>query len=775
MRYAQLKRGAAWLPTVLVLALVLVAGGRLVHLSVREHAAQTREEAQQLATSAARALAAQLEGLVVRAQEVAHSSASDLGTVSKQPSVVEQFRVDPDGRIRGPGKVDPGLARTLLNEWSASAAPADRASLLAPVREGSEWLIAARAPPPSGPGWGIAYASLDHLLPRELLARMAKRGFDFALLQGGDGGGNRRALIASSPAAWTDAMTGAVHTPPGVVFAGTSSLLQIAIRPRNGWYPTRDLATDIGLLALVAWLLAFTAHDLTHRTLRLRAALRATRQQLHTANRDLTREIEQRHTLQRSFEHARYHDAFTGLPNRRYFMDQLDRGLRELRTGRRPRLAVALIDIDRFKLINETLGHTAGDELMVQVARRFERATADRACVLARWGGDQFAVLVLDASSAGAALELAGLLQQALVEPFELRRHRLSVTARLGLTCVEPGPQRAEDVVREADIALSVAKRHDDTAAILYTPAMGGDAATLVSLEADLHLALERQELTLLFQPIVDLSSRHMVGAEALLRWRHPIEGVLRPERFLPIAEEAGLIIPITRWSVRRVCKLAGEWRRRLPPEIEFFLSVNLSATALRDPDLSRYVASLLEESAVPPSTLKFELTEGGLISNVGGAREVLEHLHAMGIQLMLDDFGTGYSSLNYLQLFPFDYVKIDRPFLPSPQQPQAQGAGLTSAMVHMAASLGLTPIAEVVETQAAAQALEEMGCHLGQGYFFCEPIEAEEALQCLRSAGRTGGWTPPAREAPVEWRDDSPTLILPAVVDEHAAGDDGD
>jgi EAL domain-containing protein (putative c-di-GMP-specific phosphodiesterase class I) len=288
---------------------------------------------------------------------------------------------------------------------------------------------------------------------------------------------------------------------------------------------------------------------------------------------------------------------------------------------------------------------------------------------------------------------------------------------------------------------------------------MGGDAATLVSLEADLYVALERRELKLLFQPIVALRGRHAVGAEALLRWRHPIEGVLRPDRFLAIAEETGIIVPITRWTIRTVCILASQWQRRLPPGTDFYLSVNLSPAALRDPELSDFVAGQLRETAIPPRMLKFELNEGGLISNVVAARETLERLRQTGVELMLDDFGTGYSSLNHLQLFPFDYVKIDRPWVGASPSPHG-GASLASAMVQLASSLGLTPIAEVVETEATADALEEMGCHFGQGNFFCAPVEAEEALRCI---GIDGGGVLAPGEHQDEEEDDSPTLILPA------------
>jgi diguanylate cyclase (GGDEF)-like protein len=555
----------------------------------------------------------------------------------------------------------------------------------------------------------------------------------------------------------------------------------VSIRPRTGWYPATELASDIGLLAFLAWLLAFGTHDLSYALRRSRSALAAARKRLRAINQQLATEMQQRLNLQETFDHARFHDAFTGLPNRRYFMDQLDRALRDVRTKRRQRIAVIIVDISRFKLVNDMLGHTAGDELMVQAARRFEKSTSAFEGVLSRWGGDQFAVLILDVVSTEAALQVAGLLQEELRTPFELRRHKLVVTATIGVTSVDSGQQRAEDVVREADIALTVAKRQETSKIVVYSPNMAGQAATLVSLEADLHVALEKHELRLLFQPIVDLRTYRMVGAEALLRWRHPVESVLAPDKFLRIAEEAGLMVPITRWVILRVVKLAGEWLRRLPANQKFFISINLSPTALRDPGMADYIAALLRETQLPPSLLKFELTEAALISNVGAARETLDRLHAMGIQLMLDDFGTGYSSLSYLQLFPFDFVKIDRPFVNSSGSDQVN-TGMMAAMVQMAGSLNLTAIAEIIETEAAARALQEMGCDYGQGFYFSEPIEAELALQRLRTQHpfqppqqATGTFQAPQIPAetantaaetvvikPLEV-DDSPTVMIPA------------
>jgi EAL domain-containing protein (putative c-di-GMP-specific phosphodiesterase class I) len=322
--------------------------------------------------------------------------------------------------------------------------------------------------------------------------------------------------------------------------------------------------------------------------------------------------------------------------------------------------------------------------------------------------------------------------------------------------------------VREADLAVSLARQQQRTRAVAYAPGMAGAAVSLVSLEADLHVALERREFRLLFQPIVELRGGRVVGAEALLRWRHPVEGLLSPDRFLAIAEEVGVIVPVTRWIIQRVCRLAAEWRQRLPAREDFYISVNLSAAVLRSPGLREYVAEVLDTTRTSPSHLKFELSEGGLTGNVATARAVLDAFHEMGIELMLDDFGTGYSSLSYLQLFPFDYVKIDRPLVSRTGSERANNA-ITAAILQMASSLGLRAVAEVVETRAAAHTLLEMGCAFGQGYFFSPPVDAEAAFQQLRgstrfAAGRAGEVPESAPSASdTQVMDDSPTVMLPA------------
>jgi diguanylate cyclase (GGDEF)-like protein len=777
MKPALLKNSSAWLPTVIVLAVVLIAGGRLIVLGLERNAADARATARTALNRDRQALESQLGGLATLATNEAARAAREIWAVggsalSSVPPRRGTLWLSEGGAVVHPGAADRALASGIASEWATaderSGAPA-RPGFLGPMRQGSQWIVAVRAPidirAPDGAiervGWSVAYADLDQMLANAKIGELVEAGYLFTVSQPDVGNPHARLFVSSGATSLPDGARIGIRTPAVASEPARARFLELSIRPREGWYPTSKVAANIGLVALLAWLLAFGTHDLVHRSRRLQSALAESRRQVLAVSNRLMAEVEEKQNLQKSFDHARYHDTFTGLPNRRYFMDQLDRALREVRARRRQGVAVVLIDIDRFKLINETLGHTAGDDLMVQAARRFEQAAANMECVLARWGGDQFALLLFDVPSNDVALRVVAALQEQLRKPFELRRHHLSVMARMGITCTDAGPQRAEDLLREADIALSVAKKPGSANAVAYTPAMGGDAASLVSLEADLHLALERNELRLLFQPIVDLRTRQVVGAEGLLRWQHPVEGLLRPDKFLSIAEEAGLMVPITRWAIQKACRLAGEWRQRLPPDSKFYVSINLSAAALRDPSLSEYVSSSLAKAHAVPASLKFELTEGGLMRNVGAAREALHRLHDMGIELMLDDFGTGYSSLNHLQLFPFDYVKIDRPFVSrAGADGETADSGIMAAMVQIAASLGLKAIAEIIETPAAAEALQRMGCDFGQGYYFGPPVEAEEALQRLR--GRA--WSAPQTPAANDTTDDSPTMVLPVI-----------
>ena len=765
-----LKSASGWLLTAAVLVLILSAGARLIYLSVQHHEGRARQQAAALAAGFVAKIEPQLGALAALATRQAK-----LASRGELPLQKGAFWLGSDDKVLAARAPEAPLAAAVADEWATldSRAPAPGPGILGPIRQGSVWLMAARVPlvrrdgngAAQTQGWSVAYANLETLIAPAQLGRLVNMEYAFELRQVEPRSGRSRVFVGSETQPVTDTVDATIRFPAGFIAAIPGSYLQLTMRPRNGWYPPTLLAAEIGLLVFLAWMFAFGVHDLSHELQRAREKLAGARGRLDSANEELAREMQQRLSLQETFDHARFHDAFTGLPNRRFFMDQVDNALRELRTRRRQRIAVALVGISRFKVISDMLGHTAGDELMVQAARGFDEPTAAFGGVLARWSEDQLALLLPDAPSTEAVLELSGQLQRKLQTPFELRRQRVLVSATIGITFAESGQQRVEDVMREADLALNVAARQPEQKIIVYAPDMAGTAATLVSLEADLHIALQKHELQLLFQPIVDLQTRTMVGAEALLRWYHPVEGVLAPAQFLGLAEDAGLMGPIARWIILRVCRLAGDWRRRLPPDQPFFISINLSPTTLRDPGLGEYVAGCVNEVGLPASVLKFELTEAGLLSNVAAARETLDTLHSMGFHLMLDDFGTGYSSLSHLQLFPFDFVKIDRPLV-NRTGPDQAATGLTAAMVQMARSLRLTAIAEVVESEAAATALQAMGCDYGQGFYFSEPIEAPAAFHRLysRQPFATAAMTADTMELrTLDEDDDSPTIMIPA------------
>jgi len=781
---------------------VALVGARLIILSVRDHAAQLHGAAQAAVSRQAHAIELQLQALLDRARGEAQRAA---GTVDGRPRSVapltalpsrNAFWISGQGVLLRTGDADPAISRALASEWAAQGDAPAATGVFGPIRYGSQWFIAAQAPveqaqadPTIAGARAVAYAALDQLVLAAGFRRLVGDGYDYALLEDAPTAREPRVFLRSSAAELEGPVSGAVHAP-GAATSPPAVFLQLAIRPHAGWYPSGPLAADIAVLAVLAWGLAWLAYDLAHNVRHARRALATARGRLIVVNARLTAEIEQHDALQKNLEHARYHDPSTGLPNRRYFMSQVDRALRDLQGRRRQRLAIILIEIDRFSLINDTLGHTAGDDLVLQAAQRFAKVLEPSEHTLARWSGDQCVALLYNVDSAEVRA-ISDALHGTRQQPFSLRKHRIKVATRIGFTCVDRSVHRPEEALREADVALSVAKSEAGLATIEYTPDMGGAAVSLVSLEADLYLALERGEFGLLFQPIFDLRGPRVAGFEALLRWHHPVEGTLTPERFLAIADEVGVIVPVTRWIITRVCRLIADWRARLPRDADFYISINLSAAAVRDPGLREHVAQALRAARVPPGYLKFELPERGLVENVSAARAVAAGFHDLGIELMLDDFGTGYSSLSYLQLLPFDYVKIDRPFANRTGSDRANKA-ITAAVLQMTSSLGLRAIAEVVESEAAARSLGELGCHFAQGHYFSVPLDAAEAFDLVRRSPGVSTVVAPApaaaaaaaaprrdgagddtmmlEDTPTLVLSDSPTLVLQAPEDPGAA-----
>ena len=432
-----------WLPTVAVLMVVLLAGSRLIYLSVQQHRIEARQQAVAVAADYARKLDSAMQALV---DPVLRRSITQRAGAA---ALIHDFHMTSNNEVRDTQGAPRALAVGIAQEWRAAGGSPEAldTSLLGPVRIGSQWFLAVRSRAVEKTGWQVAYAAVDEMYARAGVSGLLKQGYDFELSQYEPRSARRRIFLTSSSAPLTDQIDAPLHLPAPPVIP--QSYLKLAVQLHGGWYPLTLLMSEIALLGFLAWLSAFGVHEIGHTLQRSSEILAAARQRLRISNRQLAQELRDRMALQQTFEHARFHDAFTGLPNRRYFMDQVDRALRDVRIRQRQRIAVILIDISRFRLINDLLGHTAGDELMVQAARRFETGLTGGESVLARWSGDQFAVLLPDVGSPEAAVAAAGRLQEEIRAPIELRRNRLVVSAAAGVTCVDSGQRRAEDVVRE--------------------------------------------------------------------------------------------------------------------------------------------------------------------------------------------------------------------------------------------------------------------------------------------------------------------------------------
>jgi diguanylate cyclase (GGDEF)-like protein/PAS domain S-box-containing protein len=448
-------------------------------------------------------------------------------------------------------------------------------------------------------------------------------------------------------------------------------------------------------------------------------------------------DISDRKRLEQQLRHQAFHDALTGLPNRALFQDRLEHAL--ARTARsHDLLAVLLLDLDGFKTINDSLGHAAGDQLLGVVAERVSAAVRPGDTV-ARLGGDEFVVLLEDAADPGEAAAVAERLLATLGEPLVLLGRDAPVQPRASIGIVTTTDNvPAGDLLRDADVAMYLAKGQGGSSYRLFEPAMRSAAVERIELEADLRRAVEHNQMILHYQPIVELDSGRLTGVEALVRWQHPTKGLIPPGRFIPIAEETGLLLPIGRLVLRRACQQVRAWQRTIPGYEQLNVSVNLSSVQLEHPDLVAEVAAALADADLDPRHLTLELTESLLIDDTQATATKLAQLKALRVQLAIDDFGTGYSSLAYLRRLPIDVLKIDKAFVDGvATNPEA--AALAQAIIRLAATLNLRPVAEGIEHTAQLQRLRDLRCHYGQGYHFAKPLDPQQLAALLRDHGPGG------------------------------------
>jgi diguanylate cyclase (GGDEF)-like protein/PAS domain S-box-containing protein len=448
------------------------------------------------------------------------------------------------------------------------------------------------------------------------------------------------------------------------------------------------------------------------------------------------RDITERKAFEDELHQHAFYDSLTGLANRRLLVERLDQALRRSALDRKTH-ALIFVDVDRFKSINDSLGHVTGDEFLVVIAARMKAVVRSRD-LLARFGGDEFVVLLEDVAGADVAVAAARRICAAVEQTMMLSDgHEVVASVSAGIALTEPG-KTADDVLRDADVAMydAKAKGGGGIYRVFDQASMGCRSSKRLQIEADLRKGLERDELEVHYQPFYSLDDQHVVGAEALVRWRHPTDGLISPMRFIPIAEETGLIQPLGRYVLDKACRQVREIRQRL--DVDLPISVNLSPRQFQESGLLAQVAAALEASGLPSELLMFEITESMVMEDLCGAREVMKRLSRLGVRLAIDDFGTGHSSLAYLRQFPVHEVKIDRTFVQGVAENSVDLA-IVRAVIDLANAMGISAVAEGVETKAQLAGLRTLGCQVGQGFYFSHPLRAEEFDELLtRQFART-------------------------------------
>ena len=424
------------------------------------------------------------------------------------------------------------------------------------------------------------------------------------------------------------------------------------------------------------------------------------------------------------FRHAAFHDALTDLPNRALLAENLKFVMERARQHEDYQFAVLFLDLDRFKNVNDSLGHSIGDQLLIAMARRLESCTRE-VDMVARLGGDEFAILLDGIPNSAEATNMARRIQEKLQSPFNLSRHEVFTSTSIGIALSSTGYDHPENMLRDADTAMYRAKAQGKACYEVFDKGMHTHAVYVLQMENDLRRALDREELRVYYQPIVSLENGQLAGFEALIRWQHPERGFINPADFIPLAEDTGLIVPLGLWILRKACQQLSKWQWQSPANRSLFMSVNLSSKQVAQAGLVDQIRDILKETHVEARHLKLEITESAVMDNAETAVQLLKRLKGLGVQLSIDDFGTGYSSLGYLHRFPVNTLKIDRSFVGRIGEAD-ENFEIVRTIVSLADNMGMEVVAEGVETLSQLMQLRNLKCQYGQGYLFSRPVDAD-------------------------------------------------
>ncbi|MDQ2746531.1 MAG: EAL domain-containing protein, partial [Acidobacteriota bacterium] len=442
-------------------------------------------------------------------------------------------------------------------------------------------------------------------------------------------------------------------------------------------------------------------------------------------------DITERKRIEEQLLHDAFHDNLTGLANRALFMNHLRLTMERSKSRRSSLYAVLFLDFDRFKIINDSLGHGEGDKLLQFIARRLESATR-AGDLVARLGGDEFVVLLSEPLEEGDAVQIAERIQAGLKNPFDLNGNEIFISASIGIALSTSGHKRPEDMLRDADIAMYSAKAKGRARYQIFDQAMHEHASKQLHFETEMRRALENQDFLLHYQPIINLETKMLIGFEALVRWNHAERGLIPPLEFIPAAEENNLILPLGQWILEESCQQLCHWQNQNPAAANLSVSVNLSCRQFAQPDLAEQIAATLKRIGLDPRCLKLEITESQIMENSEKAAIMMNALRALGVELSLDDFGTGYSSLSYLHRLPVNYIKIDSSFVTQMIESE-ENSEIVQTIIRLAQNLKLKVIAEGIETGEQLAHLQNLNCEYGQGYLFSKPLAAAEAGMLIK------------------------------------------
>ena len=450
-----------------------------------------------------------------------------------------------------------------------------------------------------------------------------------------------------------------------------------------------------------------------------------------------SQDITERKQAEASLHRAAFYDGLTGLPNRVLFTEHLELALKQSKDNPDHSFAVLFLDLDRFKNVNDSLGHVVGDQLLTAVAKRLENCVRESDLV-SRFGGDEFAVLLNGLMDPSDALDTTGRILREIEAPFRLSGYDVFTNASIGLSFSTPEYQTTEEILRDADTAMYRAKEHGKGRIEIFDTSMHARAIARLQLENELRQALQRNEFEVYYQPIMDLQQGRLSGFEALVRWRHPVRGIVSPAEFIPVAEDTELIIPIGTWVLREACRQVREWQTNYPSPTPLTISVNLSGKQFNQLDLVTQVKQILFQTGLDPRSLRLEITESMVMEDAEAATAMLRQLRSLDVQLSIDDFGTGYSSLSYLHRFPVNILKIDQSFVGRMTMDE-ESMGIVETIITLAQKLKMAVVAEGIETDEQRQKLIALNCVYGQGYLFSRPVSADAAIELITTGVQPG------------------------------------